>query len=358
MTSAYVELKNISKTYRNNKEVLTDVTISIKQGEFIAVVGPSGSGKTTLLDIICGFEQSDHGQVLIAGQQVDQLTPKERDVAMVFQHYALLPHMTAYENLAFGLNIRKVKKAEISAKVNWVADLLELTESLAKYPRELSGGQQQRVALGRAIVREPKLFLMDEPLSNLDASLREQTSREIVKLHQELKATVIYVTHAQDEAMTMADRILVLKAGRIHQIGTPREIYEKPNDLFVARFIGKPAINLIQGSFQKGYFVVAEQPIGELSYLKEAEGSSVIVGIRSEDLRLTATGGHRQVVVSRISYLGQESLYYVKDDREIEFVVREKGPPIFEVGAKVDLIIEFNKALLFDPITEKRIGEV
>ncbi|RKZ21692.1 sugar ABC transporter ATP-binding protein, partial [bacterium] len=230
-------LKNIEKRF-GDKVALRDFSLEVKEGEFIVVVGPSGCGKSTLLRIIAGLERQDKGEVWIDGKRVDSLPPRERNIAMVFQDYALYPHMTVYENIAFGLRLRKMKKEEMEERVKNAARILKLEDKLKRYPRELSGGERQRVALGRAIVRNPSLFLFDEPLSNLDAKLRNEMRKELIKLREEVNGTFIYVTHDQIEAMTMGDRIVVIKQGEIQQVGTPRELYEHPQNLFVATFIG------------------------------------------------------------------------------------------------------------------------
>ena len=241
----YITFNHVSKTYAHpHQEIIKNFNLEIKKGEFIVIVGPSGSGKSTLLELICGFEALTDGTIAIDGTIINDILPKDRDVAMVFQSYALLPHLTTYENIAFGMKIRKCSKKEIEDKVKWAAKILKLEDYLHTLPKNLSGGQRQRVAIARAMVREPKLFLMDEPLSNLDAKLRDSTATEITNLHRRLNTTTIYVTHDQTEALTMADRIVILHEGEIQQIGTPIEIYTKPRNLFVATFIGKPQIYL------------------------------------------------------------------------------------------------------------------
>ncbi len=242
-----VILKNVKKTYDNNKVVINSVNLEIKDKEFIVLVGSSGCGKSTLLRMIAGLENITEGEIFIGDKKVNDVPPKDRDIAFVFQSYALYPHMTVKENIAFGLKMRKVPKAEIEKKVSQAAEILNLTEYLDRKPKQLSGGQRQRVALGRAIVRNPKVFLMDEPLSNLDAKLRVQMRSEIKKLHEKLQTTFIYVTHDQTEALTMGDRIVVLNNGNIAQIDTPDEVYNNPKNTFVAGFIGSPQMNFIDG---------------------------------------------------------------------------------------------------------------
>jgi len=242
-----VTLKNIKKTYDNNKTVINNVNLEIKDKEFVVLVGASGCGKSTLLRMIAGLEDISSGEIFIGEKQVNNVPPKDRDIAFVFQSYALYPHMTVRENIAFGLKMRKVPKAEIEKKVQEAAEILNLGEYLDRKPKQLSGGQRQRVALGRAIVRNPKVFLMDEPLSNLDAKLRVQMRSEIKKLHEKLQTTFIYVTHDQTEALTMGDRIVVLNNGDIQQVDSPDEIYNNPKNTFVAGFVGSPQMNFIEG---------------------------------------------------------------------------------------------------------------
>ena len=249
---ASLKLNHIYKVYENGTKAVSDFNMEIKDKEFIVFVGPSGCGKSTTLRMIAGLEEITTGDLFIDGVYCNDKTSKERDIAMVFQNYALYPHMTVYENMAFGLEIRKYKKEEIDERVKKAAEILQISKYLNRRPKELSGGQRQRVALGRAIVREAKVFLMDEPLSNLDAKLRVSMRSEIIKLHKAINATTIYVTHDQTEAMTMASRIVVMKDGYIQQIGTPEEIYDHPNNTFVATFIGAPMMNLINVKYQKG----------------------------------------------------------------------------------------------------------
>src|SRR5919197_6427076 len=246
---ADLQLKGGSKTYPGNIRAVASTSVEIEDGEFVILVGPSGCGKSTLLRMIAGLETISEGEVRIGGRLVNNVPAKDRDIAMVFQNYALYPHMTVYENMAFGLKMRKLPKSQIDARVRQAADILGLNDFLDRKPKALSAVQRQRVAIGRAIVRQPKLFLFDEPLSNLDAELRVQMRVELAKLHAELGTTMIYVTHDQVEAMTMADRIVVLRDGRIEQVGTPIELYDKPANVFVAEFIGSPAMNLLPARF-------------------------------------------------------------------------------------------------------------
>ncbi len=244
---AVVELKNVSKIYSDNLKSVNDVSLTINDKEFVVLVGPSGCGKSTTLRMIAGLEEITEGQIYIDGKLVNDISPKDRNIAMVFQNYALYPHMTVYDNMAFGLKLRKFSKEEIKQRVSEAAKILGLEEYLNRKPKALSGGQRQRVAVGRAIVRKPKVFLFDEPLSNLDAKLRVQMRTEISKLHKRLDATMIYVTHDQIEAMTMGDRIVIMEGGIVNQVDTPLNLYNKPINRFVAGFIGSPAMNFIDG---------------------------------------------------------------------------------------------------------------
>src|SRR5579875_1094533 len=250
---ASVELRSVRKSF-GATEIIHGVSIDIGDGEFVVLVGPSGCGKSTLLRMIAGLEEITGGQIAIGGRVVNTLPPKSRDIAMVFQNYALYPHMSVFDNMAFSLKLAKMPRAEIEAKVRRAAEILGLVAYLDRYPRQLSGGQRQRVAMGRAIVRDPQVFLFDEPLSNLDAKLRVQTRAELKDLHQRLRTTTVYVTHDQIEAMTMADNIVVMNAGRIEQMGSPLELYDRPANQFVAGFIGSPAMNFLPGTIEQGGF--------------------------------------------------------------------------------------------------------
>src|ERR687892_365500 len=247
---ADIALEHVTKRFPDGTTAVKDANLSVEDGEFMILVGPSGSGKSTVLNIIAGLEDISEGQLRIGGRVVNQLSPKDRDIAMVFQDYALYPHMTVRENMGFGLQLARVDRAEIDRRVNQAAGMLELTELLDRRPRALSGGQRQRVALGRAIVRSPQAFLMDEPLSNLDAKLRVEMRAYIARLHQELGTTTLYVTHDQTEAMTMGDRVAVMRDGRLEQVDAPQELYDRPANLFVAAFIGSPAMNLVRSRME------------------------------------------------------------------------------------------------------------
>lgn len=277
---ASVDIQQVRKFY-SDLEILHGIDIDVQDGEFVVLVGPSGCGKSTLLRMIAGLEDVSEGEIRIDGKVVNDLPPKQRDLAMVFQSYALYPHMTVAENMGFSLRLAKVAKASIETQVRDAAEILGLTDYLTRYPRHLSGGQRQRVAMGRAIVRKPKVFLFDEPLSNLDAKLRGQMRAEIKALHQRLRATTIYVTHDQTEAMTMADRIVVLRDGKVEQIGSPMEVYRSPKNSFVAGFIGSPPMNFFNGTYRDGNISF---PSGQLVALPQAidasEGQAIQVGIR------------------------------------------------------------------------------
>jgi len=285
---ATLHLKGINKVYDNNVQAVFDFNLDIQDKEFIVLVGPSGCGKSTTLRMIAGLEDISTGELWINENLSNSKAPKDRDIAMVFQSYALYPHMSVYDNMAFGLKLKKMPKEEIDQRVKEAARILEIEKFLDRKPKALSGGQRQRVALGRAIVRNASVFLMDEPLSNLDAKLRVQMRSEIIKLHERLEATTIYVTHDQTEAMTMATRIVVMKDGYIQQIGTPKEIYNTPANMFVANFIGAPAMNFIHGTFSKERFEVDGKsffiPKMFHDQLKVYEGKSLVLGIRPEDI--------------------------------------------------------------------------
>jgi multiple sugar transport system ATP-binding protein len=323
---ASVEVVNVRKAY-GSLEVIHGVSVSIADGEFVTLVGPSGCGKSTLLRMIAGLESISDGRIKIGGRVVNNLPPKDRDIAMVFQNYALYPHKTVAENMSFGLKLRHTPKADIAARVKRAAEILDVSPYLSRYPRQLSGGQRQRVAMGRAIVRDPQVFLFDEPLSNLDAKLRVQMRGEIKELHQRLKTTTIYVTHDQVEAMTMADRIVVMRDGVVEQAGLPLDLYDRPKSLFVAGFIGSPAMNLLKGAIRingKPSFVTEA---GIELPLKSAPGGSdgrpSIYGIRPEHFLLGE--GPVKAEVSVVEPTGSETQVFAKlGDQRIVGVFRER----------------------------------
>ncbi len=305
-----VSIRNVLKTYGHpvtGVKVLHGVTADIADGEFIVIVGPSGCGKSTLLRMVAGLEEITSGEIDIGGRVVNKLEPAERDIAMVFQNYALYPHMSVYDNMAYGLKIAKVPKAEIDVRVQKAARILELGALLQRKPRELSGGQRQRVAMGRAIVRQPQVFLFDEPLSNLDAKLRAQTRLEIQKLHADLGVTSLFVTHDQVEAMTLAQRMVVMNAGRIEQIGTPEQVYETPASTFVAGFIGSPPMNLLTGQAEGLKFTVGGQTLTLPAPAPRA--GKLMLGVRPEHAEL-GEGGLWPMKVEMLEMLGAERLVY------------------------------------------------
>jgi multiple sugar transport system ATP-binding protein len=362
---ATVELKNVKKVYEGGVLAVDNCNVTISDKEFVVLVGPSGCGKSTTLRMIAGLEEITAGELYIDGKLMNDVAPKDRDIAMVFQNYALYPHMTVYENMAFGLKIRKFPKKEINDRVHEAAGILDIEELLDRKPKALSGGQRQRVAVGRAIVRKPKVFLFDEPLSNLDAKLRVQMRAEISALHHRLQATMIYVTHDQTEAMTMGDRIVVLKDGLIQQIGTPLGLYNKPINRFVAGFIGSPAMNIMKSAIREvGGKLVADEgdfAIELDSRLAEAMrpymGKDVLIGIRPEDLVVMDKQVAGQSVPAKVEVvepLGSEILLYVST-KQHQIIVRI--PPHFEfhVGDAANFKPALEKIHFFDIETENAI---
>ncbi|WP_322003159.1 sn-glycerol-3-phosphate ABC transporter ATP-binding protein UgpC [Marinobacter alexandrii] len=353
---ACVELKKINKTF-GGVEVLPGVDLRIEDGEFVVFVGPSGCGKSTLLRLIAGLEDPTAGDIDIDGEVVTDLSPKERGVGMVFQSYALYPHMSVYENIAFGLKLGKAKKEKIREWVEKTAEVLQLDKLMDRKPRELSGGQRQRVAIGRAMAREPKIMLFDEPLSNLDASLRVQMRTEIAKLHDRLQSTMIYVTHDQVEAMTLADKIVVLNRGNVEQVGSPYELYETPASLFVAGFIGSPKMNLMPGkvigSTGGATTRVAIDGLGQVTADRDTSaletGDDVTVGIRPEHFQLSLGGQDTGLEVVNVEYLGNEAYVYAALPGMDELmVVRQPVPCEVKPGQRVTLTTEPACVHLFD----------
>ena len=347
---AEVKIRDLVKAY-GGLQVVHGVNVEIPDGEFVVLVGPSGCGKSTLLRMIAGLEAISGGTISIGPKVVNNLAPSERDIAMVFQNYALYPHKTVAANMGFPLKMAGMPKAEIDARVAKAAEILGLTPYLSRYPRAMSGGQRQRVAMGRAIVRNPQVFLFDEPLSNLDAKLRVQMRSEIRELHQRLKTTTVYVTHDQIEAMTMADRIVVMRDGRISQIGAPLDLYDRPANTFVAGFIGSPAMNLIEGVAANGRF---EAPGLSLPLPPgAAEGRKITYGIRPEHLHLSAEGAPVQVVV--VEPTGAEiHLVLRAGNQELTAVVRERQS--FKPGQTLHVAPDMGLVHLFDTATGERIG--
>ncbi len=351
-----LRLTNIHKTYANGHQAVRGINIEIEKGEFLVLVGPSGCGKSTLLRTIAGLEAISEGEIHIAGQRVDAEAPAKRDIAMVFQNYALYPHMTVYKNMAYGLHNRGVDKQTIDQKVKHAAGLLKLTDYLHRKPSQLSGGQRQRVAMGRAIVRDPQAFLFDEPLSNLDAKLRVQMRNEIKTLQRSLGTTSVYVTHDQTEAMTLADRLAVVNAGVIEQMGSPMEIYERPQTVFVAGFIGSPAMNFLTGRLHNGRL-----EIGELSIVLQQppnfEGE-VIVGLRPEHLYRQAEHAFSlPFQIDVLEPLGADTLVYGHVSGVQETVVARLSRA-YPADAPRTLTLYFNEAELhlFDAATEQRLS--
>ena len=361
---AFVSLRHIDKIYDNNVQAVFDFNLDIKKHEFIVFVGPSGCGKSTTLRMIAGLEDITKGELYIDNELCNDKTPKDRDIAMVFQSYALYPHMSVYENMAFGLKLRRLPKYEIDRRVHEAARILQIEEYLDRKPKALSGGQRQRVALGRAIVRNAKVFLMDEPLSNLDAKLRVQMRSEIIKLHNSLNATTIYVTHDQTEAMTMASRIVVMKLGRVQQIGSPIEIYNNPANLFVAGFIGSPAMNFFHVDYSAEdnsiTFASGEKVVLPKTLTKgKSIPSKVIFGIRPEDIKevdgeTKVTGPEFDIDVNVAELLGNE--YYVHADfGGTELVSKIPANRGIKTGDKIKVFFDLKKIHFFDPETEKSI---
>ncbi len=326
---AQIEVRNLIKTF-GDVEILHNLSFAIADKELVALVGPSGCGKTTLLRMIAGLEEVTQGEIIIDGKIINRVREKDRDIAMVFQSYALYPHMTVKENMAFALRMRKMPKPEQERRISWAADILALSDYLDRYPRQLSGGQRQRVAMGRALVREPAAFLLDEPLSNLDAQLRVQMRTELRALHQRLKTTMVYVTHDQIEAMTLADRIVVMRDGYVEQIGTPDVIYDRPANTFVARFIGSPAMNMLPGHLRRRDGKVSVEFSGGAQIaMPDAQGGEdglpVLFGIRPEDIHLNGEEDGLPMTVEVIEFTGREiELFGSRDGERICVLLRER----------------------------------
>ncbi len=365
---ASLSLKNIYKIYPNGFNAVKDFNLEIADKEFIIFVGPSGCGKSTTLRMIAGLEEISKGELYIDGKLMNDVEPKDRDIAMVFQSYALYPHMSIYDNMAFGLKLRKTPKDEIDKRVKEAARILDIEHLLDRKPKLLSGGQRQRVAMGRAIVREPKVFLMDEPLSNLDAKLRVQMRIEISKLHQRLQTTIIYVTHDQTEAMTLGTRIVVLKDGVIQQVDTPQNLYDRPGNLFVAGFIGSPQMNFIDATLQKEgnnvYLVFGPHKITvtpeKAEKVKDYIGKEVTFGIRPENIYDAATypkANANNTVHSTVrvyEMLGAEVFVYVTVEG-VDVTVREAPGTVVKPGDEMDLSLDVEKIHIFDKETQVTI---
>jgi multiple sugar transport system ATP-binding protein len=353
---ASVGIRDVRKAF-GATQVIHGVDISINDGEFVVLVGPSGCGKSTLLRMIAGLENITGGEIRIGERVVNNVPPKERDIAMVFQNYALYPHMTVAANMGFSLKLRGAAKTEIDSRVNRAADILGLKPLLERFPRQLSGGQRQRVAMGRAIVRDPQVFLFDEPLSNLDAKLRVAMRTEIKELHQRLKTTTVYVTHDQIEAMTMADKIVVMHDGIVEQIGTPLELYDKPDNQFVAGFIGSPAMNFLKGKVKANGSAGFEGPQGVKLPLgavpANSDGRPAVYGIRPEHFTIADDGAEAEIVV--VEPTGSETQVFAKiGGEDVVAVFRERHK--FEPGDKVRLKPDPALVHLFDEATGKRLN--
>jgi ABC-type sugar transport system ATPase subunit len=351
---ADLALSHVSKRF-GRQAVIDDVSLSIRDGDFAVLVGPSGCGKSTLLRLIAGLEGVSVGEIRIGGELVNDWTPRERAVAMVFQSYALYPHMSVYDNIAFGLASLGGKRTEIDWRVRHAAERLQIADLLPRLPKALSGGQRQRVAIGRAIVREPKVFLFDEPLSNLDASLRTQMRLEFMQLHRELGTTIVYVTHDQAEAMTLASVMIVLRKGRVEQIGAPVEIYERPVNRFVAQFIGSPSMNMIEGRLESADADTAKVALGDglrLTLLVDARrcpsGSRVTLGVRPGHLRDDADGNALPGTVVAVEHLGGESLIHAKIASGAIVTCRTEGVSKRAVGESIQFGIDPARCHLFD----------
>jgi multiple sugar transport system ATP-binding protein len=360
---AGVTFERVEKRY-GEVRVIEGLNLEIRDQEFMVLVGPSGCGKSTALRMLAGLEEVTGGTISIGGRVVNGLPPRDRDIAMVFQNYALYPHMTVRENLEFGLKMRKRPKEEIERLVAEAAEILEMSALLDRKPRELSGGQRQRVAVGRAIVRKPSVFLFDEPLSNLDAKLRVQMRAELKKLHQRLKTTTVYVTHDQTEAMTMGQRIALMKEGRIQQVGAPLEIYNRPENLFVAGFVGTPPMNFFPGKVSDGGAAVSASgfslpvpgPLRGAAAVRE--GKDVVLGIRPENLRRTSAGAAGPVlpaVVEVVEPLGDEVIVHSRVGEE-RLVAKLDPEHLPEPGDRLDFVVDLDRIHIFDSETERRLA--
>jgi len=353
---AEISLQHIDKIYDNNVQAVFDFNLDVKDGELIVLVGPSGCGKSTTLRMVAGLEDISKGCLLMDGQDITQSPAKDRDMAMVFQNYALYGHMTVYENMAFSLTLRKENPNVIHKKVLAAAEILGLTSQLNKKPAQLSGGQRQRVAMGRSIVRNPKVFLFDEPLSNLDAKLRGATRREILLLHKKLNATMLYVTHDQTEALTLADRIVCMSMGRVQQVGTPLELYDAPNNIFVASFIGLPPMNLldvtVMGDHLEGKGFQVPLDAGQQKLLAPYRGKEIVLGVRPEDAE---EGPGIPVTVTTNENLGMNTLVYgsIGGPGGVKFSAKLKGWMNYQFGQDVQLA--FKRVHFFDKETTNAI---
>jgi len=349
---SFLELNNVTKIYPNGTKAINETSLNIEHGEFIVFVGPSGCGKSTLLRMIAGLEDITDGEINLDNKTINKIDPSDRDVAMVFQNYALYPHMNVYKNIAYGLKNRGQSKESIDKKVNEVAELLEIKEYLLRKPAQLSGGQRQRVAMGRAIARNPKVFLFDEPLSNLDAKLRGQVRIQIKKLQQDMNVTSIFVTHDQVEAMTLGDRLAVINEGVIEQLGTPIDIYERPESIFVGEFIGSPQMNFVNGTVNNNTF---ESKGFKINIDKKIDTTDAVLGFRAEHLQLK-TDGEISLTIDIIEKLGADSIIYGKDKNGVTICYRENGNTKLSIGDNINLSINVDSIHLFNKNTGKRIN--
>ncbi len=350
---ATVSLEKVSKSYPNGTPAVTDLDLEVTEGELMVMVGPSGSGKTTALRMVAGLEDITSGTLRLGGQVVNDLSPKDRNVAMVFQSYALYPHMTVAENIGFALRLRKMPKDQVRAKVAETAQLLGLSEYLDRKPGQLSGGQRQRVAMGRAVVREPSVFLMDEPLSNLDAKMRVQMRSEISRIQRRVGVATLYVTHDQVEAMTMGHRIAVMRDGRLQQVAAPQDLYERPANTFVASFLGSPGMNLVPASAEGGTVSVGGTAIDVSAHLGPLAAGPVILGVRPESASISSTG--IRAVVTLVEQLGAENHVICTLTDGVRFVVRQgHGSARLDLGEAVTISLDPAGIHLFDVETGER----
>jgi len=347
---SFLELQNITKVYPNGTKAVNETSLNIEKGEFVVFVGPSGCGKSTLLRMIAGLEDITSGEITLDANVINKIDPSERDVAMVFQNYALYPHMTVYNNMAYGLKNRGISKQEIEDKVNEVAKLLEIDQYLLRKPSMLSGGQRQRVAMGRAIVRNPKIFLFDEPLSNLDAKLRNQMRLEIKKLQRQMGVTSIFVTHDQTEAMTLGDRIVVINNGIVEQVGTPKDIYSKPNTKFVAEFIGSPQMNIFNCKIDNG---IAKIDNNSINLNKSINVDDASIGIRPDDIQISESGSIT-CKANLVEYLGSDMIIYSSIGDQ-EFSCKLSSKIDVKAGDEFKFDIQPSLVHIFDNSSGKRL---
>ena len=349
---SFLELKKVTKVYPNGTKAINETSLNIEHGEFMVFVGPSGCGKSTLLRMIAGLEDITEGEIDLDGKTINKIDPSDRDIAMVFQNYSLYPHMSVYKNLSYGLKNKGESKEIINKKVNEVAELLEIKEYLQRKPAQLSGGQRQRVSMGRAIVRNPKVFLFDEPLSNLDAKLRGQVRIEIKKLQQSMNVTSVFVTHDQVEAMTLGDRMAVINEGVIEQIGTPIEVYEKPKSKFVAEFIGSPQMNFINGTIKNNNF---ESKGLKLNIDLNIDNANVALGFRADDLEIKEDG-EISLNIDIIEKLGSDSIIYGRDKNGESICYKESGNTKLGIGENINISINVDNVHIFDEKKGKRLN--